>query len=229
MGLKKNKATLPKPNKLTIIFLVLFAVTLFSGPERLCSFIFPAPFNQYHEIIGNHEKDFRDQKLDIGHTIILQYKENKKSLNELYSLTDVKFIPENKNLPIWKGEDKIETWNDEAALFENMQRFRVKFAIPVPEDEMLQGKTIKGNLHLKLSYPVIINFTAKKTITKTETWDKPLSIYIFSKAELNKLSKLTNQMMKIWLACLGAFLLPILFLFANQIKKHKTAHPVKIE
>ncbi len=229
MGSKKNKATLPKPNKLTILFIVLFAVTLFSGPERLCSFVFTAPFNQYREIIGNHEEDFRNQKLGIGHSIILQYKENKRSVGELYSLTDIKFIPENKTLSVWEGEDKIETWNDETALIENMQRFRVKFALPVPEDVMLQGKTIKGNLHLKLSYPVIVKFTEKKSITKSETWDRPLSIYIFSKAELNKLSKLTNQMIKIWLACLGAFLFPILLLFANQIKKHKTAHPVKIE
>ncbi len=229
MELKEDKATLPKLTKSTIILILLFVITFLVGHERISALIYPAPLNQYREIIGIHEENFRGQKLGVGHKIILQYKENKKSLNELYSLTDVKFIPGNKNLPIWKGEDKIETWNDEAALFENMQRFRVKFAIPVPENEKLQGQTIKGNLHLILSYPIILKFTEKKSITKTETWDKPLSIYIFSKAELNKLSKLNNQMMKIWIGCLGLFLLPVLLLFANQLKKHRTSHPAKIE
>lgn len=228
MELKEDKAALPKLNKITIILILLFFITLLLGHERISALIYPAPLKQYREILSDKTKNFRAQKLGIGHTINLQYKENKKSLGELYSLTDVKFIPENKNLQIWKGEEKPGTWNQNTAAMESMQRFRTRVAIHVPDDEKLERHTIKGILHLKLSYPVLIKYTEPKSIIRSETWNKPLSIYIFSQVELNKLSKLTNQMMKIWLSCLGLFLFPILLIFANHIKKQKKAHPPKV-
>ena len=228
MELEESKTIISKPNKITIILLVLFTLILILGYERICSLVYPSPLDQYNEILGNKKKDFRVQKLGIGHTINLQYKENKKSLGELYSLTDVKFIPENKTLQIWKGADKPGTWNQNTAAMETMQRFRTRVAIPVPDDEKFEGRTIKGILHLKLSYPILIKYTEPKSIIRSETWNKPLSIYIFSQAELNKLSKLKNQMMKIWLSCLGLFLFPLLLIFANHIKKQKNPHPPRV-
>jgi len=229
MEFEEFKAGISKPNIITIILMALFVLILLLGHEHISALIYPAPLNQYKEILGNKTESLREQKLGTGHIINFEYKENRKSLGELYSLTDVKFIPENKNLPIWKGEDKIEIWNNDTALIENMQRFRIKFTIPVPDDETIQEHTIKGTLNLKLSYPILIQFTEKKLTTHSETWEKPISIHIFSKYELNKLSELKSQMVKIWLSCLALFFFPILAIFANHMHKYKKAHPSKIE
>jgi hypothetical protein len=227
--IKEVKSGISKLNILTVILIVLFIITLLLGPERICKLIYPAPLKLYHETLGNEVKDLREQKLGVGHIINFQYKENRRSLGELYSLTDVKFIPEDKAITIWKGEDKIETWNDDTALIENMQRFRIKFIMPVPDNKALQGQTIKGTLHFKLSYPILIKFTAKKSITHSEIWEKPVSIHIFSKNDLNRLSQLKSKMMKIWITCLAFFFLPILLLSANPIQKYIKTHQKKIE
>jgi energy-converting hydrogenase Eha subunit F len=228
MKLGRLETIISKPNKITVILIILFVLTLLFGHERICALIYPAPLNQYRGIIGNITKDFRGQKLGIGHTINFQYKENKKSLGELYSLTDIKFIPENKTLSAWNGKDKPGTWNQNTAAMESMQRFRIRFATPVPDDKKLEGNTIKGTLHFELSYPVLIKFTEPKSIIRSETWDKPISVYIFSKIELDKLSKLTNQMVKIWMICLALFFFPILLIFVNHMRKQKKIHPPRV-
>ena len=225
---KKLKPAVTKLNIISLILIIFFLLTLFLRHERICALIYPAPLKQYREILGNGEKDFRGQKLGLGHIINFQYKENKKSLGELYSLTDIKFTPDNTTLTSWKGEDKIEIWNDNTAAVENMQRFRTLFTIPVPDSKKLEGRTVKGLLHLKLSYPVLIKFTEKQYITRSEVWNKQIAIHIFSKEELNKLSQLTNQMIKIWLICLGFFLLPVLLILRNQMGKQKKNHQPRV-
>ena len=231
MGSKESKEFKPaitKLNIISLILIILFILTLFSRHERICALIYPAPLNQYREILGDSKKDFRWQKLGSGHVINFEYKENKKSLGELYSLADIRFIPDNTALAAWEGKDKVEIWNDNTAAIEHMQRFRTRFTIPVPDNEKLEGHTIKGTLHLKLSYPILIKFTEKEYITQSETWNKPVSVHIFSKDELNKLSKLTNQMIQVWIICLGLFFFPILLILANHMRKQKKDHPPRV-
>ncbi len=225
---EESKPKISKLNIITIILIVLFSLTLFLRHERICALIYPAPVKLYRAILGDKTKNFREQKLGSSHVINFQFKENKKSLGELYSLTDVKFIPENKALPIWKGEDKPGTWNQNTAAVENMQRFRIRLAIPVPDDKKLEDHTIKGILHFKLAYPVLIKYTEKISSIKSEIWEKPISVHIFSKNELNELSSLTNQMMKVWIICLGLFFFPVLLIFSKYLKEYKKAHPAKI-
>ena len=169
MESKEYKLSMTKINIVAIILIFLFCTTLFLRHERVCALINPNLLKQYNEILGNKNKNFRAQKLGPGHMIFFQFKENKKSLGELYSLTDIKFVPDNKTLTIWKGKDKIKKWNDDTALIENMQRFRIRFKIPVPEDKNLEGQTIKGTLHLKLSYPALINYTMRTSTVHSET------------------------------------------------------------
>ena len=225
---KEVKQVITKLNIISLILIILFVFTLFLGHERICALIYPAPLSQYHEILGNSEEDFRGQKLGRGHMINFEYKENKKSLGELYSLADIRFTPDNSALAAWEGKDKTEIWNDNTAAIEHMQRFRTRFTIPVPDNGNLEGHTIKGALHLKLSYPILIKFTEKEYITQSETWNKPVSVHIFSKDELNKLSQLTNQMMKVWIICLGLFLFPLVLLLANHMHRHKQKHPPRV-
>ncbi|MCD4742704.1 MAG: thioredoxin family protein [Desulfobacteraceae bacterium] len=225
---KQFKIEVTKLNIMSLILIILLLLTLFLRHERVCALIYPAPLNQYHEILGEEEQDFRGQKLGLGHTINFQYKENKKSLGELYSLKDIRFIPENQTLPIWKGEDKIEIWNDTTAAMENMQRFRIRFTIPVPDNGKFEGHTIKGALYLKLTYPTLIAYPLPKCSTHLETWNRPMSIHIFPKDDLNKLSELTNQMLLIWISCLALFVFPLVLLWANYMHKHKKDHPPRV-
>ena len=216
-------------NIITIVLITLFATTLFMGYKNVCRLIYPDYFEQYQAILGDKTKDMRQQKLGIGHVIKFQYKENRRSLDELYSLTDIKFTPENKILAAWKGKNKTENWNEDTALTGKMQRFRIKFNIPVPNDERIQGKTIKGVLSFNLSYPILVDYTARKGSTHTELWEKPLSVHIFSKPELNRISILEASMLKVWIACLAAFFFPISILFFYQAKQYRKLHPPKIE
>ncbi|MCK5312674.1 MAG: hypothetical protein KAJ62_11220 [Desulfobacteraceae bacterium] len=228
MELEELKTAISKPNKITIILIILFVLTLVLRHENICALIYPAPLKQYYEILGDKTKNFRGQKLGVGHMINFQFKENKKSLGELYSLTNVKFIPENSTLQIWEGEDKPGTWNQNTASVEHMQRFRIRLAIPVPDNKKLEGHTIKGALHFKLAYPVLINYTGKISSINNEKWEKPIAVHIFSKNELDKLADLTNQMMKVWLICLGFFFFPILLIFTKQQRKHQETHPPRV-
>ena len=225
---KEFKTVVTKLNIISLILIILLLLTLFLRHERICALIYPAPLNQYHEILGDKEQDFRGERLGPGHIINFQYKENKKSLGELYSLTDIRFIPENQTLPIWKGEDKIEVWNNNTAAMESMQRFRTRFAISVPDNGELEGHTIKGVLHLKLTYPTLIAYPLPKCSTHSEIWNRPISIHIFSQDELNKLSELTTQMVIIWIICLALFFVPLLLLWANQMRRHKKGHPPRV-
>ena len=228
MELEELKTTRSRPNKITITLLILFVLTLVLRHENICALIYPAPLKQYREILGDKTKNFREQKLGAGSIINFQFNENKKSLGELYALANIKFIPDNNTLQIWEGQNKPGTWNQNTASVEHMQRFRIRLAIPVPDNKQLEGRTIKGVLHFKLSYPVLINYTGKISSIILETWDKPVYIHIFSKTELNKLSSLRNQMLKIWFICLGFFLFPIFLILTKQLRKYKEIHPPRV-
>jgi hypothetical protein len=211
-----------KPEKFTIdvtlfniIIVVLTAalcIVLVLGHERVCSVVCPDITRLYCEILKDKKQDFRDQKIGIGSRIRFQFSENKKSLGELYALKNIKFIPDNNNFPIWTGENKDKTWNENTGTMENMQRFRMKFNISVPKDKLLEGKTIKGILKLQLSYPVFINYTKKTIATRQENFKRPVSVHIFSRKKLDQLSILTNKMIKIWIICIILLVVPILFI-----------------
>jgi hypothetical protein len=217
-----------KVNIVSTILIIIFCITLFLGHERVCALIYPSPIKVYKSILGDKTKNFRGQKISNGHTINFQFRENKKSLGELYALTDIKFIPEDKSLPIWTGRDKPEKWNSDTALIENMQRFRIKFAIPVPDDKNLTGQTIKGTLHFKLTYPVLTDYTRKISAIISEATSKSISIHIFSQDQIKKLSQLTSQMIKIWIFCLCTLLFPILLIKGMQLRKNKKRMPPRV-
>ena len=229
MESKDNTKKKSKLNTACMILIILFLFILVLRPGRICGLIYPEILSQYNEILGSSKENFQGQKLGIGHMVAFQFKENKKSLGELYSLSDIKFIPENKTLPGWEGKDKIENWNDKTAVSQTMQRFRIRFTIPVPHDERLAGQTIKGSLHLKLEFPVLIPYPLPKCSTRSEIWDRPMSIHIFSHDELSRLSVLTSQMMKIWLICLALLSIPVLLIVANHLRRQKKAHLPRVE
>jgi len=226
---KKIKFIATKLNILSGILIILLCITLLLGHEQICAFIYPSYLNQYRDIMGDKTKNFRKQKLSIGDMINFQFKENRKSLGEMYAITDVKFIPDNQNRIMWKGVDKPPKWNSDIALIENMQRFRIKFRIPVPRNEALEGQTIKGTLHCNLSYPILEDYTRKISSLHSEEWEKSIGIHIFTKSELNILSILSNKMLKIWLICIALFFLPLSIIFLNYLKAYQKARPAKIE
>lgn len=228
MQSEKPRQKITTLNSVCTVLIILFCFTLFSGYERVCEIIYPGPLKIYRGILGDKTKNYRGQKLSSGHIIKFQFKDNKKSLGELYSLTDVKFVPNNKAMPIWSGADKPKTWTPDTASIENMQRFRIRLSIPLPDDKNLDGQTIKGTLHFKLEYPVLTDYTRKISATISEIQNKTISIHIFSKDEINILSQQTNQMLKIWIVCLFVFLLPVLLIVAINLRKNKKIKPPRV-
>ena len=73
MELEEFKTVISKPNKITIILIILFVLTLVLRHENICALIYPAPLKQYREILGDKTKNFREQKLGVGHMINFQF------------------------------------------------------------------------------------------------------------------------------------------------------------
>ena len=192
--------------------LLLIGIYFIFGRKILLSSTLPA----YRALISNYNRGLENRIIGLEDAAIIKIPAEVKSLEKNYQITGAIFKPVDSSLRPFFGNLTQREWGN--SISGDMKKFKVRVEINIPEEKILEGKTVEGILEAEIVYPAEtksgIAIIPGEFANLTKVLTKSISIHIFKDDERKQLEKYRSKINKHdFFICLSLILAFLALLF----------------